>query len=71
MGSQLTFDELRRSRATDPQTSQDAARRANGIFYHFAELLQMHMSGDNIYIRIDNGNKRFVEIFVLQTCGAQ
>ncbi len=29
--NQLTFDEVRRSRATDPATSKEAARRSHGL----------------------------------------
>ena len=72
MSTQLTFAELRRSRATDPQTSQDAARRANGLAaaHRQAILATMQRGGswtahevaENCGLTSVQVNRRFAEL---------
>lgn len=72
MPHQLTIDELRRSRATDPQTSQDAARRANGLAaaHRQAILATMQRGGswtahevaENCGLTAVQVNRRFAEL---------
>ena len=72
MPHQLTIDELRRSRATDPQTSQDAARRANGLAaaHRQAILATMQRGGswtahevaENCGLTSVQVNRRFAEL---------
>jgi predicted ArsR family transcriptional regulator len=46
MASQLTFDEIRRARATDPTTSKIAARASHGLASeHRAAILRVMRAG--------------------------
>lgn len=72
MPHQMTLSELRRSRATDPQTSQDAARRANGLAaaHRQAILATMQRGGswtahevaENCGLTAVQVNRRFAEL---------
>ncbi len=45
--NQLTFDEVRRSRATDPQTSRDAAAQSHGLAHaHCEQILRVLNDSD-------------------------
>ena len=53
------------------ELERHAARRAHGFFHNLAKFLQMDMPGNNIHIRIDNCDKRFVHIRFGNAGGAQ
>ncbi len=48
-----------------------AACLADRFLYHFAEILQVHVPGNDVYIRVTYGDKRFVHIFIAHPGGSE